>query len=100
MARQYADRITAHCAQSVSGAAAAVEPRPERFLWRGRRYRVLAVVQHWVEVGLWWRGARATDEEYDLWRVEAAAGRQGQVGQFDLCRHRETGHWFLVRAFD
>ncbi len=100
MSRQYSDQITVRCA-----AAAPMDPDgqpPEQFVWRRRRYRVVSILQRWVEVGSWWRAAgSAADEEYELWRVEAAAERrQHQAGQYDLCRHRGTGHWFLVRAFD
>ena len=100
MSRQYADHITVRCAAPTGGAEQDAPP-PEQFVWRRRRYRVLEVVQRWVEVGFWWRAARAADEEYDMWRVEAAAERRrGHVGQYDLCRHRGTDRWFLVRAFD
>jgi hypothetical protein len=74
---------------------------PEQFLWRGRLWKVRAVVAHWVETGPWWQsgGARAvigsddpapadrgpTDPRTDLrsvdllgeremWRVEAGRG--------------------------
>ena len=75
---------------------------PEQFLWRGRLWKVHAVVAHWVETGAWWDspGARAvlgTDSrdpgpereqegralavlpdltaEREVWRVEASRGR-------------------------
>jgi hypothetical protein len=77
---------------------------PEQFLWRGRLWKVRAVIAHWVETGPWWQsgGARAvigSDEpvrdpapgstrtggadlrspdllgERELWRVEAGRGR-------------------------
>jgi hypothetical protein len=69
---------------------------PEQFLWRGRLWKVRAVIAHWVETGPWWQsgGARAvigSDEETpgsrsprssgtdllaerELWRVEAGRG--------------------------
>ena len=71
---------------------------PEQFLWRGRLWKVRAVVAHWVETGPWWQsgGARAVigaDEpvpdpapgstrtgaadllgEREMWRVEAGRG--------------------------
>lgn len=106
MSRQYADRIAVQCRASellplaTDGAPDAAVP--SRFTWRRRRYRVLAVLQHWIEVGAWWRGASAVDEEYEMWRVEAAAERsvRGVAGHFDLRRHRSSDSWFLVRAFD
>lgn len=71
---------------------------PEQFLWRGRLWKVRAVVAHWVETTPWWQssGVRAvvgSDEpagvaaagsadvpagdllvERELWRVEAGRG--------------------------
>src|SRR3954465_1694855 len=32
---------------------------PEQFLWRGRLWKVRAVVAHWVETGPWWQSGRA-----------------------------------------
>jgi hypothetical protein len=76
---------------------------PEQFLWRGRLWKVRAVIAHWVETGPWWQsnGARAVIgsdgasrssqsrssrssrsrppgadllAERELWRVEAGPG--------------------------
>ena len=73
---------------------------PEQFLWRGRLWKVRAVLAHWVETGPWWQSAHAravigseSEEagpagpddghprpigdllnERELWRVEAARG--------------------------
>ncbi len=85
----------------VAGAGGLVEA-PEQFLWRGRVWKVRAVLAHWVETGPWWQspGVRAVvgaDEprpapgsateadggstvtdllvERELWRVEAGRGR-------------------------
>lgn len=30
---------------------------PEQFLWRGRLWKVRAVIAHWVETGPWWQHA-------------------------------------------
>ena len=30
---------------------------PEQFLWRGRLWKVRAVLAHWVETGPWWQHA-------------------------------------------
>lgn len=50
---------------------------PIEFTYRGRRYRVHAVLSRWREAGGWWN--RASDGNYRpddgaraLWRVEAA----------------------------
>jgi hypothetical protein len=95
--RRYDDPIETRMGQ-VSGADG-----PEQFLWRGRLWKVRAVLAHWVETGPWWQsgGARAvigSDEpahdpaegstrtvgadlrsadllgERELWRVEAGRG--------------------------
>jgi hypothetical protein len=72
---------------------------PEQFLWRGRLWKVRAVLAHWVETGSWWQsgsaravigseeaagvtGAPAAHDvragdllgERELWRVEAGRG--------------------------
>ncbi|HSU03352.1 MAG TPA: DUF6504 family protein [Nocardioides sp.] len=68
---------------------------PDQFLWRGRLWKVRAVVAHWVETGPWWQtatgggtdtgdvaGHPASDPasdpvaERELWRVEAGRGAQ------------------------
>jgi hypothetical protein len=32
---------------------------PQQFLWRGRLWKVRAVLAHWVETGPWWQSAGA-----------------------------------------
>ena len=103
---------------------------PDQFLWRGRLWKVRAVVAHWVETGPWWqaggadradqasgRGGAATDlvAERELWRVEAGRGPQAvrQVtdqpvdqqtqetyGVFDLSFDWTDGRWQLVGCLD
>lgn len=79
---------------------------PEQFLWRGRLWKVRAVLAHWVETGPWWtspavRAVVGSDDapagtetagpetagpgadllgERELWRVEAGRGL-GAVGE-------------------
>jgi hypothetical protein len=100
---------------------------PEQFLWRGKLWKVRAVLAHWVETGSWWQsaGARAaigTDDhavveegapapvsrpgdrtgdllgERELWRVEAGDSRGG--GVFDLSFDWSDGSWQLVGCVD
>ena len=97
---------------------------PDQFLWRGRLWKVRAVVAHWVETGPWWQGGseagseggsegarpgRATDlvAERELWRVEAGRGMQGRqagepqsYGVFDLSFDWSDGRWQLVGCTD
>jgi len=35
------------------------EESPEQFLWRGKLWKVRAVLAHWVETGSWWQSAGA-----------------------------------------
>jgi Family of unknown function (DUF6504) len=96
---------------------------PEQFLWRGRLWKVRAVLAHWVETGPWWQsgGARAvigSDEpvegatthrsadflgERELWRVEAGRGPEdaaGGAGVFELAFDWSDGRWALVGCAD
>jgi hypothetical protein len=81
---------------------------PDQFLWRGRLWKVRAVVAHWVETGPWWRGAGsgATDlvAERELWRVEAGRGLMvadaDTYGVFDLSFDWTDGRWQLVGCQD
>ena len=99
---------------------------PEQFLWRGRVWKVRAVLAHWVETGPWWQypGVRAvigSDEappgsaadadgagtatdllvERELWRVEAGRGAGAATGGvFDLAFDWAAGSWQLVGCAD
>jgi hypothetical protein len=100
---------------------------PEQFLWRGRLWKVRAVVAHWVETAPWWQssGVRAvvgaedvggvpagaaapTGDllvERELWRVEAGRGAGPASvadggGVFDLSFDWSDGRWQLVGCVD
>ena len=99
------------------------EDGPQQFLWRGRLWKVRAVLAHWVETGPWWQSTD-TDEtetrgripqrpllgdlltERELWRVEAGRGRvtsEGEAdggGVFDLAFDWAEGRWTLVGCTD
>ena len=131
--RRYADPVEVRqgplddAGQGPVGAAA---EGPQQFLWRGRLWKVRAVLAHWVETGPWWQstGARAAtgseeagDEtreaapripigdlltERELWRVEAGRGRLTPDGDpdgggvFDLSFDWSDGRWTLVGCTD
>ena len=85
------------------------ELAPAQFLWRGRLWKVRAVLAHWVETGPWWQpGPVGADllAERELWRVEAgrglvAAGGEGDGGGvFDLSFDWSDGRWQLVGCED
>jgi Family of unknown function (DUF6504) len=79
---------------------------PDQFLWRGRLWKVRAVVAHWVETGPWWQGSSAGRTgadlvaERELWRVEAGRGPQETYGVFDLSFDWTDGRWQLVGCLD
>ena len=87
---------------------------PDQFLWRGRLWKVRAIVAHWVETGPWWQGGTGSSEqgtattdlvaERELWRVEAGRGLQPAdaegYGVFDLSFDWTDGRWQLVGCQD
>ena len=95
---------------------------PAEFLWRGRLYVVREVLTHWMESGAWWRSAASPapsppgavaasiaditsgditiDEELEVWRVEASAGRLHGTGVFDLGFTWSRGSWTLLQVLD
>ena len=98
---------------------------PEQFLWRGRLWKVSAVVAHWVETGAWWQSAGADavrgadpdrptvpatadaaddlSAEREVWRVEAGRGLSSVPvgrGVFDLVFDWADGSWRLTRCLD
>ena len=95
---------------------------PEQFVWRGRLWKVHAVLAQWVETGPWWQsssahavlGADSPDDpdgpmppvdlaaEREVWRVEADRGRAVDTGRgvFDLVFDWADGSWRLTRCLD
>ena len=123
--RRYADPVEVRQGPVDQGATEG----PQQFLWRGRLWKVRAVLAHWVETGPWWQatGARAvigSEEaaaetvdreriplgdlltERELWRVEAGRGRVTPEGEpdgggvFDLAFDWADGRWTLVGCTD
>lgn len=108
-------------ADCADGAGGADERAPAQFLWRGRLWKVRAVLAHWVETGPWWTsaGVRAVIgsegaaepeagprplgdlvTERELWRVEAGRGRApGAVEALGPDGEPDTGGVFDL-AFD
>ena len=129
--RRYDDPVDVRRGQVAgAGGTTVLVEGPEQFLWRGRLWRVTAVVAHWVETGAWWQssGVHAVlgaDEqeagnplggtdlaaEREVWRVEAdrgmasvrgAADGEGRPGRgvFDLVFDWAEGSWRLSRCLD
>src|SRR4051794_41394371 len=62
--RRYADPVEVrrgHVAASDHASGQGGAEGPQQFLWRGRLWKVRAVLAHWVETSPWWQstGARA-----------------------------------------
>jgi len=82
-----------------------VDDAPAMFRWRGRRYVVRAVLDHWWETAAWWTGVDAGvgDDERELWRVEAvveAARSSGLPVVVELCFAWTTGTWTVDAVMD
>lgn len=98
---------------------------PAQFLWRGRLWKVRAVLARWVETGSWWStrevgavvgsdvdqgpdaGQRSLSDllgEREVWRVEAGRGGAGpradDLGVFELTFDHDDGRWALVGCDD
>ena len=132
--RRYDDPVDVRRGQvagaGAGGGTSVLVEGPAQFLWRGRLWRVTAVVAHWVETGAWWQssGVHAVlgaDEqevgspsspvgadlaaEREVWRVEADRGMasvrddgEGRPGRgvFDLVFDWAEGAWRLSRCLD
>ena len=81
--RRYDDPVETRMGQ-VSGMEG-----PEQFLWRGRLWKVRAVLAHWVETGPWWQsaGVRAVIGSEDQPEV---AGTVATLTSPDLLAEREV----------
>ena len=125
--RRYDDPVDVRRGR-VSGTGGGPVEGPEQFLWKGRLWKVHAVVAQWVETGPWWQspgvhavlgsddgtgdptreaGAPRTSVRADLaaerevWRVEAGRGLAGAGrGVFDLVFDWTDGSWRLTRCLD
>lgn len=95
--------------------------RPARFVWRGRLYSVLRVLENWVVSREWWKqqeqaqkqdrepgggqgrevgGKPGEPSELEFWRVEASPGRDVPPATYELRRDAATGTWLLARVLD
>jgi hypothetical protein len=77
--------------------------RPARFAWRGRRFAVLRVLDHWVISREWWKEQNPDPDalaEREFWRVEASPGRNVPAATYELRHDVATGDWLLARVWD
>ena len=71
---------------------------PIEFTFKGKRFRIHAVLSRWCEAGGWWNRIsdgkyRPDDQARALWRVEAAP--IGSLTTFELERNELTGQWII-----
>ncbi len=71
---------------------------PIEFTYKGKRFRIHAVLSRWCEAGGWWNRIsdgkyRPDDQARALWRVEAAP--IGALTTFELERDELTGQWII-----
>ncbi|MCX6428992.1 MAG: DUF6504 family protein [Actinobacteria bacterium] len=72
---------------------------PVEFTYRGKRFRIHAVLSRWCESGGWWNRMsdglfRPDDRARALWRVEAAP--IGSLTTFQLERDETSGEWRIT----
>jgi hypothetical protein len=116
--RRYDDPVDVRRGR-VTGMGGGPVEGPEQFVWKGRLWKVHAVLAQWVETGPWWQssgvhavlggdeepggGAGVRTElaaEREVWRVEAARGMTLGRGVFDLVLDWTDGSWRLTRCLD
>jgi hypothetical protein len=66
--------------------------RPVRFVWRGRQFTVLAILDRPPEP--------ADPAAQRCWRVTASHARDVPVAVFQLCQDPLTGRWMMSRQND
>ena len=71
---------------------------PIEVTFKGRRFRIHAVLSRWCEAGGWWNRIsdgkyRPDDQARALWRVEAAP--IGALTTFELERDELSGQWII-----
>jgi Family of unknown function (DUF6504) len=91
--RRYDDSV-----ETRMGRVAGIEG-PEQFLWRGRLWKVRAVLAHWVETGPWWQSSgvravigsddQAPNEASPVTDQRGADSRAADLCSADLLGERE-----------
>lgn len=73
-----------------------IDDRPARFVWRGRLYTVLSVIERPGE-------ASEADQhdhrlaEWRCWRLTASPGKNVPAVPFRLCQENHSDRWELTR---
>jgi hypothetical protein len=69
--------------------------RPARFVWRGRMYTVIFVLERPTTPDDPLAGG---GDQCECWRVEATPERSVPPATYELCRDLASGRWLLSRA--
>jgi hypothetical protein len=72
--------------------------RPARFVWRGRLYTVLLVLDRRVTPTLPSPAAEGQSSDQEVWLVEATPQQADAAAQYELSQDLATGQWTLSRA--
>jgi hypothetical protein len=94
---------------SVNGTVnASPTGEPQEFLYKGRRFRIHAILNRWRESGGWWKRLDSlnnhnlenlndlNDQERRFWRVEAA--QVGALATFEIEFDEATQTWKIRPA--
>jgi hypothetical protein len=87
--RRYADPVEVRQGSVDGPGDQGATEGPQQFLWRGRLWKVRAVLAHWVETGPWWQstGVHAVIGSED--GAAEVAERRGPTPLGDLLTERE-----------
>ena len=78
--------------------------RPARFVWRGRMYTVMFVLERQIapagmpDEAATAGGATPGGEGFECWRVEATPERSVPSATYELCRDLASDRWLLSRG--
>lgn len=73
--------------------------RPARFVWRGRMYTVMFVLDRQSKSAATPADPATSDAaECECWRVEATPERSVPPTTYELCRDLTSGRWLLSRG--
>ncbi len=82
-----------------------IDGRPARFVWRGRLYTVLSILERPpAQQDVHGQGGHEEERDRDgepiawrCWKVTASAGRNVPANIYRLCQDPATGRWLLTR---
>jgi Family of unknown function (DUF6504) len=72
--------------------------RPARFVWRGRMYTVMIVLDRQVTSAGTPDDPATGGDGFECWRLEATPERSVPPATYELCRDLSSGRWLLSRA--